>query len=233
MTSSSADSGWFDPISPVVWLAGNLVLMTGLSATAQEPPKSVALPTHELMLETLLDVPSNYSAGFQFTNEYDSDWPLLRSRDTSLFAPTLPSLWWSRDQLPNRWSAGSDTVVRIEGYRLVRDWTSFHSQSADTYVIDIQVDPQYWNRFNYFQQYAILNQFGTTGMSYGYHTRVYSSINLVGVHACDFSAMPQLADKPQTEVPIPNMDQVICAAEIGPFIDYSFPTFDEDLFAPP
>lgn len=210
-----------------------LALTVGLPAIAQTSPKLATPPVHEQMLETLLDVPSNYSAGFRFIEAYDSDWPLQRSRDTSLFEPTIPSLWWSRDQLPNRWSTADSSVVRVEGYRLVRDWTSFHSKNADTYVIDVLVDPQYWNRFNDFQQYAILNQFGTMGMSYGYQTRVYSSINLVGVYACDFSDVPELAHQPQVEVPVPNLTNVTCAAEIGPFIDYSLPAFDDDLFAPP
>ena len=199
---------------------------SGATAIAQTLPQ-------EAMFQTLLDVPSNYSAGASFFSEVADGWPVRRQADTSLFEPTLPSLWWSRDQLPEVWRAADNSVVRVQNYRLIRDWTSFHSRSADTYIIDIEVDPQYWNRFNYFQQYAILNQMGTTGMSYGYHVRVYSSITLVGVHACDFSSVPALADFPQREIPVPELDGVRCAAAIGPFIDYTSPAFDEDLFAPP
>lgn len=200
-------------------------------AIAQPSPTSPP-PPHEVMFRQLLEIPSNYGIGLGFESEFDANWPLLRSRDTSLFEPTIPSLWWSRDQLPNLWQAGN-SMLRVEGYRLVRDWTAFHSQSADAFVIDVQVDPQYWNRFNYYQQYAILNQFGTTGMSYGHHVRVYSSINLVGIHACDFSNVPELAEAPKGEVPIPELTDVTCAAQVGPFVEYSAPEFESDLFAPP
>ena len=219
---------WIPCVFGAVALSG-----MGSAAIAQTSSETAAAPNHEVMFEKLLNVPSNYSADFNFGTEPDSNWPVLRSRDTSLYRPTSPSLWWSRDQLPNRWRGPNQSNLRVEGYRLVRDWTSFHSQTADTFVIDIQVDPQYWNRFNYFQQYAILNQFGTAGMSYGYHVRVYSSISLVGVHACDFSQVPELAEMPKREVPVPNLSDVNCSAAIGPFIDYSNPAFGDDLFAPP
>jgi hypothetical protein len=205
----------------------------GTAAIAESSPDTAAAPAHEVMFERLLNVPSNYSADFRFRNEPNGNWPVLRARDTSLYQPTTPSLWWSRDQLPNRWRGANQSSWRVEGYRLVRDWTSFHSQSADTFIIDIQVDPQYWNRFNYFQKYAILNQFGTAGMSYGYHVRVYSSISLVGVHACDFSQVPNFAEAPKGEVPVPDLGDVNCSAAVGPFVDYSSSVFEDDLFAPP
>jgi len=234
MPLSSRLSQWAKNLKWLPGMVGTLsCLGVGTAAIAESSPENATVPAQTVMLEKLLSVPSNYSADFGFGSEPHTNWPVLRSRDTSLFQPTLPSLWWSRDQLPNRWRGINQANLRVEGYRLVRDWTSFHSQTADTFVIDILVDPQYWNRFNYFQQYAILNQFGTTGMSFGYHVRVYSSINLVGVHACDFSQIPEFAEAPKGEIPVPDLDQVSCSAEIGPFIDYSSYDFEDDLFAPP
>lgn len=219
---------------PSVWGA-IAVLLGGGGALAQSADNPAAPAPQDVMFEKLQDLPSNYSAELGFANETDDGWPVRRATDTSLFEPTLPSLWWSRDQLPNRWRGTDNSVLRLEGYRLVRDWTSFRSQTADTYIVDVLVDPQYWNRFNYYQKYAILNQFGTTGMSYGYHVRVYSSISLVGVYTCDFSRVPEFAGSAprKIEVPVPNLSEVTCSAAIGPFIDYTSPAFDADLFAPP
>ena len=219
------------------WIAGIssaiALLLVSPKAIAQGTIEAQAVPSHEAMFETLLDVPSTYSAELAFRSERDDSRPTLTSTDTSLFEPTLPSLWWRRDQLPNRWRGTDNAVLRLEGYRLVRDWISFRSQTANSDIVDIQVDPQYWNRLNYYQKYAIVNQFGLTGMSYGYQVRVYSSISLVGLHTCDFSAVPEFAESfRRIEVPIPSLDEVTCSAAVGPFIDYTSPGF-EDLFAPP
>jgi hypothetical protein len=220
------------------WLSSILgaiaLLAGGAAAIAQGSDEVDTLAPQDAMFQTLLTLPSNYGVEVGFGTDRDNRWPVLRSTDTDLFEPTLPNLWWSRDQLPNRWQSTDNSVLRLDGYRLVRDWTAFRSQTASAHVVDILVDPQYWNRFNYYQKYAILNQFGTTGMSYGHHVRIYSSINLVGVHTCDFTQVPEFTTAtPTVEVPIPNLSNVNCTAAVGPFIDYSNPVFLEDLFAPP
>lgn len=188
------------------------------------------------MFQQLLDLPSNYDLGnFDFVDspEVAADWPVVTEETTSLYQPTLPSFWWSRDELPTLWRVTNNTTVRIEGYRLVRNWFAFHSTTAGAAIVDVQVDPQYWNRFNYFQKYAILTRMGRTGMNYGHHVRIYSSISLVGVHACDFDSVRAFTGSPGSEVPLAQLDDVTCSASIGPFIDFASPDFGDDLFAPP
>ncbi|MDB9525026.1 hypothetical protein PN498_03420 [Oscillatoria sp. CS-180] len=189
----------------------------------------------DLLLETLLTVPSRYDLQPNFDLEEVADaGPLVDEDDVDLFEPTTPSLWWRRDQMPTRWSTLDATTFQIDGgYRLIRNWTSFYSEAADTYIVDVRVDPQYWNRYNYFQQYAILTQLGTAAMSYGYHIRIFNSATLVGIHACGFNDISELADTPQVEVPVPELDDLQCSAAIGPFISFVSPVFEEDLFAPP
>jgi hypothetical protein len=217
-------------------LGGALALSCGqIPAIAQtivddpvEPPASLATQ----YFEQLKQVPSTYEIGVRYLGEASPDWPEVTHRDTSLYNATNPSLWWTRDQLANRWRTASNSIIQIDNYRLIRGWNSFHSQTSDTFIIDIQVDPQYWDRLSYLQQYGILNQMGTTGMSYGYHVRVYRAVSLIGIHACDFSGVPELANGPRKEVPVTDLADVPCAAAIGPFIETA-PTFEEDLFAPP
>lgn len=216
---------WRLPLGALTREISALVLSWGalvaIAVAQTEPIAPDGRSGAEDLMEQLQEVPSNYEVGLDFVGEPDDTWPIITQDDTSLFEMTEPSLWFSREQMYERWG----------GYRLIRRWTAFHSTSSDAYIIDVQVDPQYWSRLEYAQQYAILNQLGKTGMSYGYQVRVYRSITLVGIHTCDFSPVPELADTPTEEVPIPELD-ISCAARIGPFIDYeSFD--DEDLFAPP
>ncbi len=199
---------------------------TEITQTNESPPE-------EVMFQQLLDIPSNYSTDLGFVDEAAEDWPIVTQESVSLYRPTLPSFWWSRDQLPTLWRGTDGTVVRVAGYRLIRDWTAFYSLTAETAIVDVQVDPQYWNRFNYFQKFAVLRQLGTTGMNYGYHVRIYNSIDLTGVHACDFTSVATIASAPNTELPLPELRDVNCSAAIGPFVEFIAPDFGEDLFAPP
>ena len=211
------------------------LLTVGATGAIAQPlaEEDAALEPEEVVFEMLLDLDSEYGLT-DFDNPRASDDQEVRARqeETSLFEPTLPSLWWRRDQLPTLWRQANNTLVRVEGYRLVRDWVAFHDQTTDTLVVDVRVDPQYWNRFNYFQKYAVLRQFGSAGMGYGYHVRIYSSVALTGVHACDFSSVAASTDLMPSQVSLPELRDVTCAASIGPFIDYTSPEF-EDLFAPP
>ena len=218
-------------------LIGGLTLASyPYSAVAQTPTvptASTVLPADEAMLQLLIDVPSNYGTNLGFSDEATPGWPIVYQDSVSLYQPTLPSFWWSRDQLPTLWRVSNDTTVRVEGYRLIRGWTAFYSQTAAAPVIDVQVDPQYWNRFNAFQQFAVLRQLGTAGMDYGHHVRIYNSIDLAGIHACDFSDILGINDTPGLEVPPSQLRDVNCAAQVGTFVNYAIPNFGDDLFAPP
>lgn len=206
----------------------------GAVAQAQIPSAQTEQPPpEEVMFQQLLDLPSAYNQELSHLDDVSDDWPVVTEESASLFTPTLPNLWWTRDQLPTVWRVSADTTVRVAGYRLIREWTAFHSNAVDAAIIDVQVDPQYWNRFNNFQQFAILRQLGATGMYYGYHVRVYNSIDLAGIHACDYTDVPAITDSPAGEIPISELESVNCSAAIGPFVNYAAPSFGDDLFAPP
>ena len=213
-------------------LAG-MALGSPVAYAQTETAPVTPLPPEEVMFQQLLDIPSDYSTDQGFPDEAADDWPIVSQASASLYRPTLPSLWWSRDQLPTLWRTADNTVMRVAGYRLVRDWTAFYSQTATAAIVDIQVDPQYWNRLNYFQRFAILRQLGATGMNYGYHVRIYNSIDLAGIHACDFTSIATVAATPNSEAALPDLQNVDCSAAIGPFVEFVAPDFGDDLFAPP
>jgi len=223
-------------LGPILMLSGATLLLNGAitAAIAQtvESNRSTVSPERAIF-EQLVDLPSTYSLGSGFVSEATDSWPVVTEETTSLYRPTLPNLWWSRDQLPTVWRVADGATVRVAGYRLVLDWTAFHSTTLDTSVVDVQVDPQYWNRLNYYQQYAVLRRLGTTGLNYGYHVRIYNSIELEGIYACDFTPVQNLIDSPRSELSLEEMSEIDCTTAIGPFVDFTSPEFNEDLFAPP
>lgn len=171
----------------------------------------------EDLVSTLPGLPSRY----QFLSDTELDesdaWYVITNENTCLDKSTIPSLWWSRDQLPSRWLNVDPTQssLQIDGYRLIRSWVAYQSDRTGAYVVDIQVDPQYWNRLAPPQQYAIMIQLGTGGMSHGYQTRIYRSIDLVGVYICDFTDIPELADQPGPALPMERFEDISCAVEVG------------------
>lgn len=225
-------------LNGAVWLGGFGIFSA--PAPAQAPNSESAaqrLAPEDALFEQLLDTPSTYDLGnvdFRESSEVDRNWGVVDEEETSLYEATLPNFWWSRDDLPTLWRAGGNTTVRIAGgYRLVRNWLAFRSTTADAAIVDVQVDPQYWRRFNDFQKYAILTRMGRNGMNYGYHVRLYSSVRLEGVHACDFSSVRAFIGSPDSQIPISQLENVSCAVALGPFIDFSNPEFGGDLFSPP
>ncbi len=164
------------------------------------------------LADRLLHLPSRYERRLDAPLDETA---VITNEDTSLCAATVPSLWWRRDQLPSHWLnpvAAPGAIQIIEGYRLVQGWTAFRSPSVDAYIVDIQVDPQYWNRLSYPQQYAVTTQLGLAGMSHGYQMRIYRSIDLVGLYACDFNAIRQL---PGPALPLADLENVECTASVG------------------
>lgn len=238
---------WLISLSGVFWVYG---IGPGAIAQAQDnlPANTGEQAVEQRRLRRLKQVPSLYdelrldcdnrrrdNGELDYCEDRDPNHEIVDQDDTSPLRPTLPSLWWNRDQLPHRWWSNEDPNKprQWEGYRLVTGWTAFHSMSSGTDIIDIQLDPRYWSSLDGVQQYGILNQLGVTGMSYGYQVRLYSSTELVGVHACDFTSHPELPASSELEIPIPQLSDIPCAVEVGPFFEFFTEDDLNDLFAPP
>lgn len=200
-----------------------------------------APPPEQRIFQTLLTLPSVYDLGSPFGNgnggggQGGGTWPTVTAADPSPVDLTLPSLWWNRDQIIPRWGA----------YRLVDDWIAFHSSttvegtaSAGLKVVDVRVDRQYWDRLSDralrldARQYSLLNQWGTTASSFGYQLRLYRAGRIVGIYACDFSNHPELITPPVSEIPLDELNDLGCFAQVGPFVTRPTPP-DDTLFTPP
>lgn len=223
----------------VVWTNA---LLPGTDAFAQAVPLPQEKPPAQRLLDNLTEVASDFEIGEAFLDAYDQSWPVITEEDTSPRRLTVPSFWWTRDRIPGRWLSAlpEQPVIQFLGYRLVTGWRAFRQHpdrfsgaQTNGYVIDVQVDPQYWNRLGSIQQYAILNQMGTTGISYGYQVRLYNSINLVGIYACDFQDIAAAEPSERFAISPADLETIQCAASLGPFIPLDELLLDEELFAPP
>lgn len=208
-----------------------------LSLGASSPSVAREARPARLIFEQLLTIPSVYDLNGRFLNgngngndllelAANGDWPLVTANTPSPQTNTLPNLWWNRNQILRRWG----------GVRLVEDWVAFSYDipaseeippgvPSALRIIDVQVDRQYWDplaartRFRHdARQYSLLNQWGTTASSYGYHLRLYRSGRVVGIYSCDFSDRPEFNQPPITEVPVDQLGNLSCYAQLGPFV---------------
>jgi hypothetical protein len=68
---------------------------------------------------------------------------------------TNPSLWWTRDQLPNK---------------LVLNWLVYPQRK----YVDVIVNPQFWNLLDYGERYSLINRYGIIAGKQGYNVRIFN-----------------------------------------------------------
>jgi hypothetical protein len=68
---------------------------------------------------------------------------------------TIPSLWWTREQLPKK---------------LIITWLAY----PDRKYIDIIVNSQYWNILSYTERYDLISVYGSVGQRHGYNVRIFN-----------------------------------------------------------
>ncbi len=66
-----------------------------------------------------------------------------------------PSLWWTREQLPNK---------------LVLNWLAYPKKKH----IDVVVNPQFWNILDYPERYQLVNKWGTIARKHGFNVRIFN-----------------------------------------------------------
>ncbi len=66
-----------------------------------------------------------------------------------------PSLWWTREQLPNK---------------LVLNWLAYPQKK----YIDVVVNPQFWNILDYPDRYQLVNRWGTAARKHGFNVRIFN-----------------------------------------------------------
>jgi hypothetical protein len=66
-----------------------------------------------------------------------------------------PSLWWTREQLPNK---------------LILNWLAYPQRKH----IDVVVNPQFWNILDYPERYQLVNRWGTIARKHGFDVRIFN-----------------------------------------------------------
>lgn len=94
--------------------------------------------------------------------------PNITTADTvSPEGKTIPSLWWTNEQLPSK---------------LVVNWIANRSQSQ----IYLLVNSQYWNILDYVERYRTLSRFGRVAQSYGYDLKICNDRKIsLARYTCD------------------------------------------------
>jgi hypothetical protein len=99
-----------------------------------------------------LDVKILKDAGLQKSSGVITDASIERF---PLFRKSMPSLWWTQDQLPNK---------------LVFNWLAYPNKKR----IDLVVNPQFWNNLEYLERYQLVNRYGLVARRYGYNVRIFN-----------------------------------------------------------
>jgi hypothetical protein len=81
---------------------------------------------------------------------------IVTADKVSARAMTLPSLWWTSEQLPPK---------------LVTNWIANRSEKQ----IYLLVNTQYWNILDYLDRYRTIDRVGRVAQSYGYNLKVCNS----------------------------------------------------------
>jgi hypothetical protein len=88
---------------------------------------------------------------------------------------TIPSLWWTSEQLPPE---------------LVTNWIANRRQNQ----IYLLVNTQYWNILDYIDRYRTVAKFGRVAQSYGYSLKICNTQKIaIARYTCNSNAAPVTA----------------------------------------
>ncbi len=79
---------------------------------------------------------------------------------------TLPSLWWTKEQVAQE--------LRTSG-KLVSDWSAQLKTSDAPGQVRLVVNPQLWSLMDYFERYDFVSNFGLAAKGFGYQTEIYNT----------------------------------------------------------
>lgn len=85
---------------------------------------------------------------------------------------THPSLWWAK---------------QLYGETLVDNWVTYMGAPNEPGRVDVVVNPQVWNTWNYLDRYSFVERFGVAAQRQGYNVRVFDwQSRFLAAYTCDF-----------------------------------------------
>lgn len=120
---------------------------------------------------------------------------VVTSRTACQIQPTIPSLWWAKEQF---------------GGRLLSDWLAYSGAGKSVRRVDLIVNEQVWSLLDYLERYGFINQFGKAAQLDRYDTRVFNRQGLLlAAYTCR-----SVAQQAQLEIPLnqpaPDLGSNIC-----------------------
>jgi hypothetical protein len=105
--------------------------------------------------------------------EIGNDPNIITADTVSPKGTTIPSLWWTNEQLPSK---------------LVTNWIANRRQSQ----IYLLVNTQYWNILDYVDRYRTIDRFGHAARDYGYNLKICNSQKIaLAEYTCDATTEAQ------------------------------------------
>jgi hypothetical protein len=112
------------------------------------------------------------------TSAAGKDRNIVTADTVSADGMTMPSLWWTSEEFPDK---------------LVTNWVANRRQNQ----IFLLVNSQYWNILDYIDRYRTIDRFGRVAQSYGYNLTICNSqkINLAAYN-CELTVDTSIVPAP-------------------------------------
>jgi hypothetical protein len=163
------------PKSPWPYLVTLCLVVIPIGAVVAAPIQVAEVKSDDdpLDLELLKD-PNIVRRNIQvITADTIADFPRFRS--------SVPSLWWTQDQLDR-------------DAKLVSNWLVYPEKKR----IDLVVNPQFWNNLEYLERYKLVNRYGLVARRYGYNLRVFNlkfnEVKPIVAYTCAHSATSSICN---------------------------------------
>jgi hypothetical protein len=133
---------------------------------------------------------------------------VITSQSISPTQLTIPSLWWTAEQIASQEKYGN---------RFLQGWIAYLTQDGRPGQIDLVVNQQLWSQMDYVARYELINRFSPIARNYGFNIRLFRSQgDIAAAYTCDFSGINASALQiPATQSSSPYIrnaiaDQIIC-----------------------
>ncbi|WP_448561811.1 hypothetical protein [Trichothermofontia sp.] len=88
---------------------------------------------------------------------------------------TDPSLWWAK---------------QLYGDTVVDNWIAYIGSPDEPGRVDVVVNSQVWNTWNYLERYAFVDRFGAAAQRQGFNVRVFDwQSRFLAAYTCDFGRL--------------------------------------------
>lgn len=134
--------------------------------------------------ETLLLITDPLDLSLLEPGAVPTDGSVITANTISQTGPTIPSLWWAKEQF---------------GGKLLNNWIAYPGTDGNPRRIDLLVNQQVWSLLNYLERYTFIDHFGTVARDYGYSTRIFNQQQtLLAAYICNFDQLPSAIESQTT-----------------------------------